>query len=84
MKVRLLTQSSGLVVAVGRAIVGSRVVCRMPVGVGWRMRVGSISGTGAVGGTNEVGSEAGEQAQAIIKTDRKQSSLRPGMRRSIS
>jgi hypothetical protein len=59
MKVRLLEHSSGLTVGM---IVGSGDDSIITTGcVGLIRNVGSISGTGAVGGMNGVGVGAGEQ-----------------------
>ena len=61
-KLRLLTHSSGFVVGM---MVGKGDDSIMTTGcVGLMMKVGSISGAGAVGGRKGVGVGAGEQAEA--------------------
>ena len=61
-KLRLLSHSSGFVVGI---MVGRGDDSMMTTGcVGLIMKVGSISGAGAVGGRKGVGVGAGEQAEA--------------------
>ena len=81
-KVRLLTQSSGLTVAVGMSIVGSGVILTTTGSVGWMMSVGSTRGTCAVGGTKGVGVGADEQAE-VRKMPMKSNSFRLAAKRKL-